>query len=271
MESVRISVSTDGGASWSLITPLTSNNGTYDWTVPETPSDACRIRITALPEEPEDRPVGDASDGPFAILPASTAAITVLSPNGGEELPEGFGYEITWSSVGQVDDVTITYSADGGDNWTEIVSSTPNDGAFEWTVPDTLSSNCLVRVGATAGDPTDQSDQPFAIVAAPSGSVKVLTPNGGEDLAVGSTFDITWTSSDVHIIYIFHSTDAGASWRFVAEAPASDGLHNWTVPPPASDSCLVRVAGGETDTSPEDVSDAVFTISLETNLVLAMQ
>ena len=44
---VKIEYSTDGGSTWKTIVDSTENDGAYSWTVPNDPSDQCRIRITS--------------------------------------------------------------------------------------------------------------------------------------------------------------------------------------------------------------------------------
>lgn len=93
-------------------------------------------------------------------------SITVTQPNGGESWPAGAVREITWNSFGTIPFVRIDYSLDGGSHWVEppIAASTPNDGSFLWTVPNSPSNNCLLRIqDASDGDPYDLSDQPFRI------------------------------------------------------------------------------------------------------------
>lgn len=93
-------------------------------------------------------------------------SITVTQPNGGQSWPAGAEREITWNSWGTIPWVRIDYSLDGGNHWVDppIAVSTANDGSFLWTVPNTPSDNCLIRIqDAGDGDPYDLSDQPFRI------------------------------------------------------------------------------------------------------------
>lgn len=104
--------------------------------------------------------------------------INIISPNGGEKLAAGANREITWSTSNGIVTVTIDYSIDGGSNWVSppIVTGTFNDGSHTWTVPDTLSSNCLIRIRDAAFGPYDLSNQPFSIVpAAPDLVVRSVT------------------------------------------------------------------------------------------------
>lgn len=104
--------------------------------------------------------------------------IRVTHPNGGEKLAVGAVREITWTSGSGVTTVTIDYSTDGGSTWRSpaIVTGTANDGSYLWTVPNTLSNNCILRIrDAADGSPYDLSNYPFSIVpAAPDIAFKSL-------------------------------------------------------------------------------------------------
>jgi hypothetical protein len=96
------------------------------------------------------------------------SSITITSPNGGESWTAESNYDITWASEGVVDNVKIEYTVDGGNNWTTVISSIPNDSVFSWYVPDTPSSICKIKVSdASNGDIADESDSTFTIVPAP--------------------------------------------------------------------------------------------------------
>jgi hypothetical protein len=90
--------------------------------------------------------------------------ITVTYPNGGEVFYAGYIYEITWTGSEVITDVLIEYSTNNGAAWTEITAFTPNDGSYEWTVPESPSETCLIRVSDANGDASDVSDAVFAIV-----------------------------------------------------------------------------------------------------------
>ncbi|MBN2028873.1 T9SS type A sorting domain-containing protein [bacterium] len=94
--------------------------------------------------------------------------IDIETPNGGEIWPPGETKQITWKTctMNPPSHVTISYSTDGGSNWIDppIASNISNTGSYSWTVPNTLSTNCIIQVeDATDGMPYDLSDHPFTI------------------------------------------------------------------------------------------------------------
>ena len=97
-----------------------------------------------------------------------TKSITVTSPNGGESWEAFSLHNITWTTQGTVGNVKIELSANGGTSYTDIVASASNSGAYSWTVPNTPSSNCLVRISeASSGTPSDVSNAAFTITPPP--------------------------------------------------------------------------------------------------------
>ncbi|UCH97903.1 MAG: hypothetical protein JSV88_13900, partial [Candidatus Aminicenantes bacterium] len=253
---LKIEYSTDNGTWWSTIVVSTENDGSYTWTVPDNLSDNCLVRISGI--DWDENP-SDVSDAPFSIVPSSSPTIAITSPNGGERLTVGAIHKITWTSTGNVGNVKIEYSSNNDNSWEKIVASWPNNGSYDWTVPDNPSDNCLVRVSETEGESSDVSNEVFSIVLPPS--ITVISPNGNESWEIGSSHNITWTSAgNVGDVKIEYSTDNGASWITIVVSTDNDGNYTWTVPDNSSDNCLVRISGIDSDDNPSDVSDAVFSI-----------
>jgi hypothetical protein len=196
--------------------------------------------------------------------------VTVISPNGGEALTVGQTYTITWyayDSSGVVLD-SVFFSNDAGLHWELIYATQGNPGSFDWTVPNTPSEECLIKVVAI--DPwgnrgEDQSDNFFSIVpdTVPP-SVTVTVPNGGESWGTLTYHIISWEASDnigVVADSIYYSTDAGATWIPVAYQTGNPGSYTWLVPNTPSNQCLVKVkVFDEQGLSASDQSDDVFTI-----------
>ncbi len=161
---VKIEYSTNNGASWSDVTPSMPDTGAYPWTVPDTPSDSCLVRITDIAGSPSDT-----SNALFEIS-HPTPYITVTKPNGGETWYIDSTYDITWSSYGTNGNVQIEYSTNNGADWSEVIASITADTlSYAWTIPNTPSDSCLIRITDTTGSPSDVSDAIFTI--SPSSAV----------------------------------------------------------------------------------------------------
>ncbi len=161
VSNVKIEYSTDNGAKWSTIIASTINTGTYNWTVPNKPSTKCKVRIS---DAADSRP-SDTGNSTFSIVTVTNPTLTVTSPNGGEKWDTGTVHNITWTTTGSVGNVKIEYSSNNGGNWTLVSGSTTNDGSYSWTVPNTASTACRIRISeASDGSPTDTSNAVFSII-----------------------------------------------------------------------------------------------------------
>ena len=100
--------------------------------------------------------------------------IKVKFPNGGERWKIGTIHNIQWSYVGAVGNVRIQYSTDNGNSWNTITQSAPNSGSYSWTLPNTPSDICKIKVEeASDGIPTDMSDSVFSINETINEDIKV--------------------------------------------------------------------------------------------------
>jgi hypothetical protein len=94
----------------------------------------------------------------------------------------------------------------------------------------------------------------------PPSFVQIISPNGGENWAVGSSQSIQWNSDGgFPNVKIEYSTNSSGSWQSVANSTANDGQFTWVVPNAVSDNALVRISD-LTDGVPSDVSNDVFAI-----------
>jgi hypothetical protein len=101
----------------------------------------------------------------------------------------------------------------------------------------------------------------LVLSSGPVATVNITSPIGGENWLVGSTHNITWSSSNVSDIKIDYSTNNGTSWiPVIASTPAGTGSYSWTIPnSPSSNQCKVRVSDAA-GSSVNSASPNVFTI-----------
>ncbi|MCW9065635.1 MAG: T9SS type A sorting domain-containing protein [Ignavibacteriaceae bacterium] len=252
---VKIEYTTDGGSSWITIISSTPSNGTYNWTVSNTPSSNCKVKISDI----SNPLVYDQSNNPFSIIEPS---IIVTSPNGGENWVVGDQHNIRWNSLG-VSNVKIEYTTDNGTNWLLITNSVPaENGSYLWAIPNTPSSQCKVKITDTSNpNINDLSNGVFTISIAPSPVLTLASPNGGEHFTPGSTITITWFSQDITNIKIEFSSDNGINWNNITfSTPAGAGRYDWTSPNINSDQCLIKICDVSNPTFC-DQSDSTFTIA----------
>jgi subtilisin family serine protease len=116
----------------------------------------------------------DAYEAVLAVMVEDTTPpeVTVTTPNGGEVLSVSGVYTITWNATDNIG-VTHTdlfYSYDGGSAYNLIAGLSGNPGSYNWAVPNTPSTQCLVMVEAydQAGNHgSDVSNGYFTIEATP--------------------------------------------------------------------------------------------------------
>ncbi|MCZ8286733.1 MAG: hypothetical protein O9353_14870, partial [Bacteroidia bacterium] len=111
---VRLEYSLNNGSTWTTIITSTSNNGSYYWYAPTTPSTLCLIRASNT----SSLTVNDVSNATFTIAPG----ITVTSPNGGEIRYGCSIYNITWNHSDCSNRFNLEYSIDGGSTWSNIIT-----------------------------------------------------------------------------------------------------------------------------------------------------
>jgi immune inhibitor A len=102
---------------------------------------------------------------PDAIAPS----VTVTKPNGGQIFYTGNQDTIRWVATDNIDvnSVSVYYSTDGGASFPHtIATGEPNDSVYVWTVPNTPSDSCIVKVVAydsSLNTGADVSDSLFSI------------------------------------------------------------------------------------------------------------
>jgi hypothetical protein len=249
---INIEYSTDSGSTWNAIVSNVTNDGNSLWVVPNTLSADCRVKVSSA-TNPD---VNDASDTSFTI---ASPVITVARPDSGESWTVGEKHAIHWNWNGSISSVDIDYSTDGGSTWNVCLSGTANDGDALWTVPNTASTTCRVRITNTS-DPNclDVSDHDFSIT---SPTVSLVRPDGGETYYEGKVAPIHWTTSGtISSVKLEYSTNGGSAWAEIVSSTTNDGRYGWSIPDGVSGTtCKVRITD-TADLNSYDVSAANFTI-----------
>ncbi len=258
VNNVKIEYSLDFGSSWTVITASTAaSSGSYTWNLPvvsET-KNACLVRITDVSNTSVK-----SESSPFTIQVKEPGSISIYAPQGGETWAPGTQQWIgfTASNVGAVD---LYYSTDNGVNWIKITGNLATGaGGYAWTVPNTSSQQCRIKVIDSADNTVYAISNIFSISGTAVKSISLIVPNGGEVWAPNTSHNIQWISSLVTNVKLEYSSNSGTSWNTITSSvAASPASYLWTTPNIASSNCLVRVSDA-TSSLTYDVSDAVFTI-----------
>ncbi|OPZ43197.1 MAG: translocation protein TolB [Euryarchaeota archaeon ADurb.BinA087] len=156
------------GTVLAVITPSTSvgsgGSGSFNLTFPySTPvGSGYRIRVTSTTNPAWT----DVSEAPFTVSPA----ITVLSPDGGEEWEQGSTHPLTWTYSGNPGPAVKIEALRGDTVLAVITQGTPiGPGLFNLTFPANtpLGTDYRIRITSTAWPAcTDTSNGMFAIIPA---------------------------------------------------------------------------------------------------------
>src|SRR5690606_41064842 len=66
-----------------------------------------------------------------------------------------------WDSNGLTANVVLEYSTNNGSSWTNITTVPNTTNSYEWTIPNSVSTQCLIR--AKSNTTVDESDATFKI------------------------------------------------------------------------------------------------------------
>jgi len=265
VENINLEYSTNNGSVWAIIdTNINSSLGEYSWTVPNTPSTQCLMKVS----DTESIEVSDLSDAPFTISTVQVPVISLSRPVGGEVWFANTSQEIVWVSQ-NVDNIKIDFSSDNGQNWETIAAPVnASFGAYSWNVPVITSGQCKIMVtDISNNDISDTTQTVFEIRAA---SLSLTVPNGGEEWVVGDPHKIEWESTNINRVDLMYSTDNGNSWNLIGESiDAGGGIYDWTLPNTPSENCFIKIINGQDDRI-FDVSDNTFSIKAATGKFITL-
>ncbi|MHC4840848.1 MAG: beta strand repeat-containing protein, partial [Planctomycetota bacterium] len=191
---------------------------------------------------------------------------TMTAPNGAETFEAGESITVTWTDTTYTTSVDIFFSPTGAAPWTLLLGGTANDGTESVSLPvitSTVTARILVEEDTTGGalnDPGDTSDADFTVTP------KLLSPNGGETFADGSSANVTWEQASfaTGTVDIFYSATGAAPWGTVLVNTTNDGSHSLAIPSGTTSNGRFLVEEATTSgatNDPFDTSDAVFTVA----------
>jgi len=253
---VNLYYSSTGAAPWTLINtggPISDNGqgGNYLWTVPDSISTSCKIRI----EDKDDELT-------YAESPAFTISgdLALTAPVAGNKWAAGTTKMIMWSRNGSISKVNLEYY--DGVAWQTIIdpntssADITNSGSFNWAIPADmlLTDMARVRIKSVGNPVITRTSGVFKVM----GGFDVTYPKGGESILVNTTPTITWTStsSRVDMVRIDYSIDGGTTFpesQVITLSTANTGSFLWsTGVPPEAVSKLARIRVSDTT----DTADA---------------
>ncbi|MCX6841787.1 MAG: PQQ-binding-like beta-propeller repeat protein [candidate division WOR-3 bacterium] len=241
----RLLLSINGGSTYpdTIAQSVAPTETTYGWHVPTLNLATCRVMVQIL-----DAGGGvisqDASNANFTIQTAAT----VVSPNGGETWPGGSNQTIKWHTVGSgFARYRLLLSRNGGTSYPDTIASnvTPTETTYSWFVPTLNLATCRVMVQILdAGGGVisqDASNANFTIQTAAT----VVSPNGGEAWAGGSSQTVRWriVGTGFAQYRLLLSTDAGSNYpdTVAPNVAPTETTYDWTVSSANSLTCRLKV------------------------------
>ncbi|KPJ55820.1 MAG: hypothetical protein AMJ42_06195, partial [Deltaproteobacteria bacterium DG_8] len=124
-------------------------------------------------------------------------SIIVTSPSSGEDCLMYNTKTIMWTSSGAGNYVKIELGCPTGCglSWSTIISSTSNDGSYNWSVPGPARNNCKIRI-CSLDHPDCCGESPSFDMVLPT--ITVTSPASGVDWEIGSSKTIRWSSLGVN-------------------------------------------------------------------------
>jgi len=202
-------------------------------------------------------------------LSQALSNMTITSPDGGEILPTGSTWTITWAAPSEAVRFNLFYSTNNGSSWRTIARNVTGT-SYQWNIPAVVRNKkqCKVKVvgyNARGGRIASAiSAGTFAIQV-----VRLTSLNGSQELASGTSSTIEWTTystaRDVAKAKLVYTLNGGRRWKKIEILSSNPGSYTWTVPDADNTftECKVKVilkaAGGSTVGI--DESDDFFSIS----------
>ncbi len=263
---VKIEYKTSPSSAWqTVVANVPSANGSYAWTVPNSPATQARVRIS----DAADGNPSDTSDGTFSIMVSSFSANR-----------SSIAFDTVRTGNRKTDTLRIT---NAGTAPLIISSATTNSSGFiagrtSFTIPAGSSDTLTVVFAPTVvqlyidtlklgtNSPSGVVGIPLSGIATPASAVSLVSPNGGEHWLVNSSYPITWSSFGIDRVELSYKISPADSWRRIAQSvDATLGNYIWTVPNTQTTQARVRVIDRSTG-SLVDSSDAVFAITFPTSV-----
>ena len=158
--------------------------------------------------------------------------IIITSPKGGENWPVGTIQNITWTSSG-VTNVKIEYTTNNGTSWSTISASVAaSSGSYSWTIPNTPSTQCKIRI-SDASDSSVNSISINTFIIALSSFLVTTNPTSLTIIVDGSTYTspktFQWTSGTWHTLSVPSPQSGATGTQFIYNSWSNGGTQNQSI------------------------------------------
>jgi len=194
--------------------------------------------------------------------PVMAQSLTIQTPNGGELWAYGGVETATWTGQNLSSVVNIEFSYDGGNNWWYMgqVPSGPNGGNASVGVPNTSTSNAILRITDFAFPAaSDVSDAPFTVYVPP---ISIWEPSPNSAVFTNSLSQVYWILNVTGITLLNAEISIDNGQTFTPVAQNINALMGYTfinLSDTPSSECILKLYNAQ-NPSQFGLSD-VFTIS----------
>ncbi|MEF8874694.1 MAG: S8 family serine peptidase, partial [Candidatus Thermoplasmatota archaeon] len=181
--------------------------------------------------------------------PGVKPEIEIERPYGGDYWETGADEEIMWNTaegLGNITEVDLEYSVDGGDSWSYIDQGLNDTGSYTWQVPNEPTNKALIRATVYDDQPRegmDTSDR-FTITDMTPPDITLTSPVGGEEWHAGDQEEISWDtqegSNNISYVDLWYSEDAGEEWIPIDTEIDDTGNYTWTIPNVHTSEAMIR-------------------------------
>lgn len=235
-----------------LTTYVKVNQGYYDWNISANtlPSTSYPINLKVKIESVKEKAYSSSASA-FTVNSTtdSQTGISLAYPNGGQVLYVGDSARITWTSKGLSSSDKIIVSVYASTNPYANVkiltsSAVATQGYYDWNIlANTLPStsyplNLRAKVEVAGKNISASSASDFTVNSATAqgyASISIIYPNGGENVRVGDTPRVTWTTTGftptdmVSIIAYMPSNPYLNVIKITNSVRATQGFYDWGI------------------------------------------
>ncbi len=188
--------------------------------------------------------------GYITALPQTAADMVYVFPmlKSFEDVELEKPIKIVFGKGGNVANVKLEFTVDGGTTWETIVAST-TQSPYTWTFdPQALSGKTVkIRASNAAQASTNGVSEEFDMQTIIMPAINVVAPMINEVLDAGMSYNIIWNSTKTNGQKTIElSIDNGTTWSEIGKVDAEESSFSWTVPNEDSKTCLIRVTDAST-------------------------
>jgi len=241
-----------GGRKYQPInTQALEDKNKYSWDVP----------LEAVGKDVKIKVVSDSNKDTFSESASFTIErIEVTSPRDGQRLQAGTSQEIKWKAEG-TGKVRIEYSYDDFKKAYLIGETSLEKRSLAWDIPEEAVTSSEVKIRVKANHEDAQGFYAFGVSSRfiICGELKVIGPNGAEELIAGEPYNITWQTVKGKIGYVDIAYSQGGDYQIIKERVENTGRYQWE--PNKTGNDFKIVVSDSNDPVTRDSSDSYFTVS----------